>query len=161
MRFFSKHFICYFYFLRPKILHIVFIVKTMRCSNLFSSFHWFYFWLCVFHSLYFGRIFLTIHFKHFDFIALCCLNLNSLERSSIWDFFVDSSVCYLIDCLMCLYISFNVLLILKFGASVVLDLINVQSSSSSISIRLFDSYSGSLSMWLNSWSCISILKSGK
>ena len=63
--------------------------------------------------------FLTIHFKHFDFIESFDLNSNSsnfFERSSISNFLVDSSVCFLVHSLMCMYIWFLSLLILKSAA---------------------------------------------
>ena len=47
----------------------------------------------IFHSLQFGKMFLTIHFKRFDFIEWFDLNSNSsnlFERSSISDFLVDN-----------------------------------------------------------------------
>ena len=50
-----------------------------------------------------SSIFLTIYFKHFDFIVLCFSNFNSSNlfgRSSINDFLVDFSVCFLIDSAM-------------------------------------------------------------
>ena len=49
--FLSKHFICHFYLLWFKILSVIFTPSTIRCSNFFFSFYWFYFWLHVFHSL--------------------------------------------------------------------------------------------------------------
>ena len=91
VRFFSENFVCHFYFLWPKIMCNVFTPKTICCFRSFSNFYRFYFWLRIFHCLYFGKIFLTIHFIHFDFIALCCLDFNSsnlFERSSIRNFWV-------------------------------------------------------------------------
>ena len=67
--------------------------------------------------------FLTIHFKHFDFIEWFDLNFNCsnfFERSSTSDF--------LVDFLMCLHTLFISLKILKFPASGLI-LINAQSSS--------------------------------
>ena len=57
VRFFYKHFICYFYFLGSKIMSKAFLCQTIRCSNLFPIFYWFYFRLCVFHCLLFGKTF--------------------------------------------------------------------------------------------------------
>ena len=50
-----------------------------------------------------GKIFLTIYFRHFDFIEWFDLNSNSsnlFERSSISNFLVDFSVCFLIHSAM-------------------------------------------------------------
>ena len=38
MRFFSEYFICHFYILWPKILHIIFTAKTIYCSKFFPIF---------------------------------------------------------------------------------------------------------------------------
>ena len=86
LRFFSEYFICHFHFFWPKILRIIFTPKAIRCYGLFSKFIGFIV-DCVF-FIFFGKIFLTIHFKHFDFIALCCLNsnYNNLFERSLWLF---------------------------------------------------------------------------
>ena len=63
-----------------------------------------------------GSIFLTIHFKHFDFIEWFDLNFNSnkrFERSSINDLLVDSSVCFLID-----YFTNLIIFIITFSTSI-------------------------------------------
>ena len=65
-------------------------------------------------------MFLAIHFKHFRFIGLCCLNSNSnnfFERSSISDILVDTLVCFLVDSIMCVYIWFISLFMSKSAAS--------------------------------------------
>ena len=73
-----------------------------------------------FHFLLFVKMFLSIHFKHFDFIALCFLNSNSsnlFEIQCINDF--------LVDFLMCLCILFISLKMLKSFSSGLI-LINTQ-----------------------------------
>ena len=68
-------------------------------------------------------------------------NLNNLfERSSIKDFFVDFSVNFLVDILMCLCISFIALKILKSFSSEFI-LINLRSSSLSNAFCLSISWS--------------------
>ena len=50
-----------------------------------------------------GKIFLTIHFKHFALIELCSLNFisnNSFEIFPVNETLVDISVCFLIDSAM-------------------------------------------------------------
>ena len=89
-----------------------------------------------------GNIFFTINFKHFDFMELFSSNSNSntrLEILSIKDFLVDFSVNFLVDLIVCLYILFMALNLLKFSSSKLI-LINLQSSSSSISFLLFHHY---------------------
>ena len=83
---------------------------------------------CLFYNL--GNIFLTAYFKHFVFMELSDFNssLNNLfESSSTKDFFVDSSVYFLFDSLMCLTISFMALKTLKLYLSGLI-LINLQQS---------------------------------
>ena len=76
---------------------------------------------CAFFMYYnVGSIFLTIHFKHLDFIEWFNLNSNSnnlFERSSISDFLVCFLVCFLVDLIMYVYIWFISLLMSKFGSS--------------------------------------------
>ena len=42
-----------FTFFWPKILCIIFALKTIHCSRLLFNFYWFYIWLCVFHVLHY------------------------------------------------------------------------------------------------------------
>ena len=54
-----------------------------------------------------GITFLTSHFKHFNFIEWSDLNSNPkniFERSSINEFVVDFSRCFLVHLIMCMYI---------------------------------------------------------
>ena len=105
-----------------------------------------------------GSIFLTIHFKHFDFIEWFDLNSNPkslFERSPISDFLVDSSV----DLITCMYIWFIRLLMLKSGASG-LALITVYPWSYIYFCPYF-SYSGSFSTWAYSWISITSLYLGR
>ena len=77
LKFFSEYFICHFHYFWPKNVRIIFLPKTIGCSRSFPNFYRFYFWFCVFQFLQFGKMLLTTHFKHFVYIALCCLNSNS------------------------------------------------------------------------------------
>ena len=94
------------------------------------------------HVLSWWQYFFTINFKHFDVMELFSSNSNSnirLEILSIKDFLVDFSVKFLLDLIACRYILFMALNLLKFSSSKLI-LINLQSSSSSISFLLFHHY---------------------
>ena len=60
MRFFSKYFICHFYFFWSKIFCIIFTPKTICCSKLFSNFYWFNFWLYIFRVLHYQFIIIIV-----------------------------------------------------------------------------------------------------
>ena len=81
VRFFSEYFVCHFYFLWPKIMCKVFTSKIIRCSRSFSNFYRFYFWLCAFYSLYFGKIFLAYCFNSFDFVTATIFSKSSVILS--------------------------------------------------------------------------------
>ena len=148
MRFFSKYFICHFYFFWSKIFCIIFTPKTIRCSRLF------YFWLLfMFYNV--GSIFLTTHFKHFDFIEWFDLNSSSnslFEILPIKDF--------LDDFLMCLCILFISLKMLKYFSSGLI-LLNTKLSSLSNAFCLYISQAIFLPWWANSLTSIASLYSWK
>ena len=101
--FFSKHFICHFYFLWFKIISVIFTPYKIRCSKFFSKFYWLYFWN-VFYVLYYivGSIFLTIHFKHLESIEwfnLLIAVLIILFRLLVLYFFLFDSFSNFFNCL--------------------------------------------------------------
>ena len=77
VRFCSEHFICHFHFFWPKILCIIFAPKAIRFSRSFFNFYRFFFWSCVFHSLYFGKMFSAYRFNSFDFITATIFSKSS------------------------------------------------------------------------------------
>ena len=59
----------------------VFKPKTICCPRSFSNFYRFYFWLCAFYSLYFGKTFLAYCFNSFDFVTAAIFSKSSVILS--------------------------------------------------------------------------------
>ena len=102
-------------------MHVSVIKKAGSINNIQPVFISFVFDCLFFMAYIMGRIFLRIHFKHFDFIEWFDLNSNSSNL-----FQTSSASDFLVDFLMLLCILFIFLEIFKFSSSRLI-LINTQS----------------------------------
>ena len=113
LRFSSEYYICHFHFFWPKILHIIFTPKAIRCYGLFSKLISF-----IVDCVFFIFCNLAKYFRQSIFNTLNSNYNNLFEISSISDFLAD-----FLMCLCILFISWKMLKSFLSG----LILINTQS----------------------------------
>ena len=88
---------------------ICFLTKLLNYFSQFLSVLFFDYMFFILFNL--AVFFLTIHFKHFDFIEWFDLSSNSrnlFKRSSINIFLVDFSVYFLVDSIMCIHMCMSI-----------------------------------------------------